>query len=89
MAQLGRLLTVPRNRERSYTPLPNPRQAVNPEDQVLGPQELAKFVESRGIEPRSEPCKGPVLPLNYDPVVDMTVTTCLQVRPYFLSLSSR
>lgn len=24
-------------------------------------------VELRGIEPRSEPCKSPVLPLNYSP----------------------
>ena len=47
---------------------------------------MTKLVESRGIEPRSEPCKGPVLPLNYDPVVNMTVTVTPQVRP---SLSSR
>ena len=29
-------------------------------------------VELRGIEPRSEPCKGPVLPLNYGPVTALT-----------------
>lgn len=46
-------------------------------------------VESRGIEPRSEPCKGPVLPLNYDPVVDMTMTEYPQFTPSFLALSSR
>jgi hypothetical protein len=50
---------------------------------------MTKLVESRGIEPRSEPCKGPVLPLNYDPVVNMTVTVTPQVRPSFFSLSSR
>lgn len=37
-------------------------------------QLYAVLVEPRGIEPRSEPCKGPVLPLNYGPVVDMTAT---------------
>ena len=27
----------------------------------------AKFMESLGVDPRSFPCKGNVLPLNYDP----------------------
>ncbi len=45
------------------------------------------LVEPR--EPRSEPCKGPVLPLNYGPVAYMTVTANPQVMPSFLSVSSR
>jgi hypothetical protein len=37
--------------------------------------------------PRSEPCKGPVLPLNYGPVTDMTTTVSPLVIPTSNSLS--
>ena len=47
------------------------------------------LVEPRGIEPRSEPCKGPVLPLNYGPVTDMTATVSPLVIPTSNSLSCR
>jgi hypothetical protein len=56
------LMTVPGHRSRSIT-----GASV---DRLRGTGK----VEPRGIEPRSEPCKGPVLPLNYGPVVDMTAT---------------
>lgn len=44
-----------------------------------------KTVEPRGIEPRFEPCKGPVLPLNYGPIVDMAATVSPQVKPSFVA----
>ena len=60
-----------------------------PQTAYVGDLNNDLLVEPRGIEPRSEPCKGPVLPLNYGPVTDMTATVSPLVIPTSNSLSCR
>jgi hypothetical protein len=60
---------------------PADRMKDTPGGPYSDPNQQFFGVELRGIEPRSEPCKGPVLPFNYGPVTDMTTAVSPLVIP--------